>query len=220
MWPSTTVGPNPVKNASPYFKRSAVYSQSFHDGYTRTEITAFVTLGAEVNCRRRWENVVSAQLKYRNGPARPMRYHTPTKYKREVTVSAVAFHPVSKSSSGRLTFHHSHFIKYPIPIQKAGNALVTCLKSQVSMGCDDHLLCSGSQARLPLKNFIIKTIVLDSYLVERRPVKPISEGNGRPTPNDLFRSRKQATRKIQSTFCGAHATSGTHFGLVTYYLRD
>ncbi|GBP52252.1 hypothetical protein EVAR_83113_1 [Eumeta japonica] len=42
------------------------------------------------------------------------------------------------------------YIRYPIPSQEAGNALVTALSLRVSMGGGDHLLSDGSPARLLL----------------------------------------------------------------------
>ncbi|GBP39903.1 Carboxylesterase 1E [Eumeta japonica] len=51
--------------------------------------------------------------------------------------------------------HHSNlpFIRCPIPAQEAGNALVTPLWPQVSMGYSDYLLSDGTHSRLPLETF-------------------------------------------------------------------
>ncbi|GBP26844.1 hypothetical protein EVAR_16424_1 [Eumeta japonica] len=60
-------------------------------------------------------------LEYANGPSAPVRYpHTLTEYKRDVTASAVAFRLVNE-----IPVTQAFFIRCPMPIQKAGNALVT-----------------------------------------------------------------------------------------------
>ncbi|GBP34114.1 hypothetical protein EVAR_28248_1 [Eumeta japonica] len=45
-------------------------------------------------------------------------------------------------------------IRYPIPTQEAGNAMVTPPKSRMPMDNGDHLYSGGSQARLPLDNLV------------------------------------------------------------------
>ncbi|GBP41265.1 hypothetical protein EVAR_32991_1 [Eumeta japonica] len=74
-------------------------------------------------------------------------------YEREVAASAIAFCPVSESSgcslSSPLSINPFPSIRYSIPSQEAGNALLASLGLRVSMGSGDYLLSNGSPARLP-----------------------------------------------------------------------
>ncbi|GBP46781.1 hypothetical protein EVAR_10749_1 [Eumeta japonica] len=83
-----------------------------------------------------------------------------TEDEREVAGSAVAFHPVSESSSGSrpLPSNHqlNHSIKYPITSKEAGKALVTSLWLREFTGGGDYLVSDVSTACLPLY-YAIKT---------------------------------------------------------------
>ncbi|GBP98281.1 hypothetical protein EVAR_69956_1 [Eumeta japonica] len=109
---------------------------------------------------------VANLAQHKNGLARPSRYLTLTKYKCEVSVAIVMFHPMNKSLNGLLHFPSPpspfHYpipssIRYLIPTQEPGHILVTTLRSRVTMGGGDQLLSGGSHARLPLENSIQKT---------------------------------------------------------------
>ncbi|GBP14861.1 hypothetical protein EVAR_75445_1 [Eumeta japonica] len=86
-----------------------------------------------------------------------------TKYRHEVTTSAVVSRPLSESSGGPLlppslysSIYYPLFLNhhptplYPIPTQNTGNALVTPLGPRVYKRPGDHLLFSGSHTRSPL----------------------------------------------------------------------
>ncbi|GBP65440.1 hypothetical protein EVAR_36692_1 [Eumeta japonica] len=90
---------------------------------------------------------------HENGPARLMRYHILTEYRRKVIASAVAFPPVNESVGDPPTFHYP-FIGHPIPTKEVGNKPVTPLKLPVPMSGDDHLLSGGSHTRLHLDDTI------------------------------------------------------------------
>ncbi|GBP95969.1 hypothetical protein EVAR_70555_1 [Eumeta japonica] len=75
-------------------------------------------------------------------------------YGREVIASAGAIRPVSESSGGTtlstLSVNPTSSVRYPIPSQEAGNALVTTLGLREFVADGDHVLSDGLPARLPL----------------------------------------------------------------------
>ncbi|GBP59592.1 hypothetical protein EVAR_44808_1 [Eumeta japonica] len=115
---------------------------------------------------------------HENGPVRPVRHHTLTEYRCEVTASTVSFGPVNKSSSDSFLFPaltppfinpfplpstHSPSIRYPILNEEIGNnAKVILLKLQLSMGGG---ISSGSRGHMPLEN-AIEVITLMTSVAE------------------------------------------------------
>ncbi|GBP49205.1 hypothetical protein EVAR_96512_1 [Eumeta japonica] len=94
--------------------------------------------------------------------ARKVRHHTLAEFRREVAVSAIAFHPMSESSGSlppppsphspaviSLTLHHHtpSSVGYPAPTKEADNELVAPLRLRVSKGCGDRLLSVGSRCK-------------------------------------------------------------------------
>ncbi|GBP88290.1 hypothetical protein EVAR_66781_1 [Eumeta japonica] len=75
-------------------------------------------------------------LQHENQPAQLVRYHTLTKYRREVTASAVVFHPVRETSDDPLPLH-----RISIPIREASKALVTRLESKETKVADALCHC-------------------------------------------------------------------------------
>ncbi|GBP65116.1 hypothetical protein EVAR_5262_1 [Eumeta japonica] len=107
-------------------------------------------------------------LQHENLPVRSVKYRTFTEYGHELAASAVAFHLVSESSGGPLFSPPSispihPFIRYPIPSQEDGNAMVAlcCDKPPSSFGGDDHLLSDSSPAHLSLEYAIKNPIQPD-----------------------------------------------------------
>ncbi|GBP04414.1 hypothetical protein EVAR_6590_1 [Eumeta japonica] len=97
---------------------------------------------------------------------RPVTYHTSAKYRKEVAASAIAYRPVSESSSGSFPSITSlPLCRFPLNPQEPGNKLVSPLKLRVSMAGGDHLLFGRSPARLPLKHAIKKSMRATGELV-------------------------------------------------------
>ncbi|GBP57330.1 hypothetical protein EVAR_39970_1 [Eumeta japonica] len=70
--------------------------------------------------------------------------------RREITTSAGAFRPESDNFGAQLSFHHPTLssVRYPIPTQETGHALVTPLGLRVSMGGGDRLLSGALHDRM------------------------------------------------------------------------
>ncbi|GBP76633.1 hypothetical protein EVAR_54594_1 [Eumeta japonica] len=104
-------------------------------------------------------------LQHVNEPTRPVRCHNFQEYRCEVSVSSVAYRPVSEwptfpaspagsQARGSLLLHQPTLssTRYSIPTQEADNALVIPLELRVFMGSANHLYYSSSRDRLPLDN--------------------------------------------------------------------
>ncbi|GBP16067.1 hypothetical protein EVAR_94407_1 [Eumeta japonica] len=81
------------------------------------------------------KDAVANLLRHKYGPAPPVRYYTRKEFRSELTASVFVFRPASESSDSLFPS-----IKYQIPSQEVGNALLTSLRLRVFMGGDDHLL--------------------------------------------------------------------------------
>ncbi|GBP39193.1 hypothetical protein EVAR_26979_1 [Eumeta japonica] len=105
------------------------------------------------------------RLKDKNYQMRSVRYYTFTVYKRDVTASAVTFHPVNENSGCARDSHsflhhptspsitpiiplsaHNLCIEYVFPTQDTDYALVTSARLLASIGRDDHLFFGGRHA--------------------------------------------------------------------------
>ncbi|GBP44816.1 hypothetical protein EVAR_75684_1 [Eumeta japonica] len=74
-------------------------------------------------------------LQNKNGPVRPVRYHTLTKNGGEVVDFAITIRPMSESAGGPLPFIALLFLhQSSITNQEAGRALVIPLRLQIPMG--------------------------------------------------------------------------------------
>ncbi|GBP80470.1 hypothetical protein EVAR_12674_1 [Eumeta japonica] len=73
--------------------------------------------------------------------------------RREVAASAVSFRLGSESTDGPLPSPSPHYpsIRYPIPTQETGSALVTPMGLRMSMSGDDYLLSARMSAMKSVK---------------------------------------------------------------------
>ncbi|GBP60606.1 hypothetical protein EVAR_50970_1 [Eumeta japonica] len=134
---------------------------------------------------------------------------TLTEYRHEVTASVVVFRPVSESTRNLLPLPslyyscsslpspsiHSPSIRYPIPIQEAGNVPVTPQRLRASMGGDDDRMIGGSHTRLLFSKRYQKII---SWNVVRNPAMTLLSFYRRKGPPTEGRAPSQTKTESQN----------------------